>query len=107
MPAGAFNRQHAFSAGRAREHGPDLPQSRPANGDAIDCDKVVARLNSIVAFRHGRFALVVGNAEDGELSIILRPQDQANNIEIRNVEQSPNVEIDRRVRIVDPYAVIE
>ena len=81
--SGALDRQLAFLAGRASEHRPDLPHRGPTDGDSIDGEKMVARLNSIIALRHGRFAVEVGDAEDGESPIVFGAQDEPDDVEVR------------------------
>ncbi len=83
------------------------PRVDPGDGDAIDGDKMIARLNAILALRHGRFAVVISDAEDCEASVVFGTQNQADDVEVRDVEQAADVEIDGGMSVVDADAIVE
>ena len=76
------------------EHGPHLSHGRPANRNAIDCDQMIARLHA--DFRHRRLSLEVRDAEDRVPAVVLRAQDESDDIKVGKVEHTAKLEVDRR-----------
>jgi len=105
--SGALNRKHTFLAGRASEHGPDLPKGGAGDRDAADGDEVVAPLNSVTALGYRRFAVIIGDPENSEASVVFGTQNQPHDVEVREIEQAADVEIDGGVSVVDADAIVE
>src|SRR5580700_11798164 len=68
---------------------------------------MVARLNSFTSSGYGRFAVVVGDPENREPSVVFGTQNQADDVEVREIEQASDVEIDGGVSVVNADAVVE
>ena len=50
---------------------------------------MVAGLDSVLALGHGGFALVVGDAEDGEAAVVFWAKDEADDVDVGEVEVRP------------------
>ena len=102
----ALRGQCPFLAVFASEHQPDLTHGGTEDWDAIDRDEMIAGLNTFVAFGHRGFAVEVSDGEDGEASVIFGAKDEADDVEVGEVEHSSDVEIDGGVGVVEADAIV-
>src|SRR5579864_4526575 len=103
LPPGALDAQSALLPRCSPEHVPYLSHRRFLDRNAVNRDEMIAGLNPI----HRRFALEVGNAEDGESPVVLRSQRESDDIEVRKIKHPAKLEVNRRMRIVEPNSVVE
>ena len=107
LPAAALNCQVAFLTGGSSEQVPRLPHGRPLSRNAVDCDEVIAGFDAAGSFRHRRFAVEIRYAENGEVAVVFWTDGQADDIEVRKVEHAAELEVDRRMRVVESDSIVE
>src|SRR5579871_1031638 len=89
LPGTAFDGQLSFLARSSSEQRPDLPHGCTSHGDIVHGDQAVAGFD---AFHRG-LAIEIRYAQNCVTPIVLRPQHESDDIEIRKVEHSPDVEV--------------
>jgi len=105
--AAARDRKFALLPGGAGQLQPNLPQVCSAHRDVIDGNEIVARPHAVLFLRHRRLTVELGDADDRKSPIVFGPEHQADHIEVRNIEGPPDIEISRRVGVIQADAIVE
>ena len=107
LPAAALNGPVALLTGGSSEQVPGLPQGRPLDRNAVDGDETIAGFDAAGSFRYRRFAVEIRDAENGEVAVVFWTDGQADDIEVRRVEHAAELEVDRRMRVIESDSIVE
>jgi hypothetical protein len=103
VPSVAFESQGAGLSGDASQQRPHLAHGGAGGGGSVHTEQNVPGFY----IRHGRFAVVIGHAQDRVTLIGLGAQDQTDEIHVRGGLGIRALEVDGAVGIVDADAKIE
>src|ERR1700691_1444213 len=100
--AATFQGQLAFLAGRSLQQRPSLSQGELGDGRAVDGDEAVAGIDACDRW----VAVDIGYAGNGKSVVAFGVKNEADDVEIGKPEGASDVEIDRRVGVIEGDAVI-